>query len=78
MRRLNEKRRSECGGRRCITSVDKKCSHLIFIHRRKDIVRNIPEFNLRSAIDFRGVVTNAGASNGLITTAKLEAEVLKD
>ena len=37
-----------------------------------------PSLNLRSAIGFRGVVTNVGASDGLITTAKLEAKVLKD
>ena len=73
MRRLNEKRRSECGGRRCITSVDKKCSHLIFIHRRKDIVRNIPDFKAEIHDRFGGAVTNTGASDGLITTSELEA-----
>ena len=53
--------------------VDKKCPHLIFIHLRKDIVRNIPDFKAEIHDRFGGAVTNTGASDGLITTSELKA-----
>ena len=70
---MNENKRSGSGGRKCIMCVDKNCPHLIFIHLRKDIVRNIPDFKAEIHDRFGGAVTNTGASDGLITTSELKA-----